>query len=131
MRTQITRYEQQMFMSYQITHYKEESLIPDSCPPLLHVKTCISILIHDKETYFTFRDCNETLCAMVKVIRCVYDYQLKVPAVDVVYCVSQKKAVVENWLNFLVFAEVSSVNHINTIKHFDKYFFYFSKRTIS
>ena len=130
LKTQTTRYEELKFMSHQITPYEEEPLILDSYPILLHVKTCISVLLRDKETYFTFRDRDKTLCAMVKVIRRVYDYQLKVPAVDIVYCVSQKKAVVKKWLNFLVLAEISNVNNIDAIKYFDKFFYYFSKRTI-
>ena len=105
----------------------QESLT--SCPPLVELKNLISMIIRDKQVYFTCEDEDSLLCGMVVVINHVFDYQLKAPAVDLLYCVTKNQSTIQKWRKFLVPFE-SNVAKTGTIKLLKRTFEYFSRRTV-
>ena len=99
------------------------------CPPLPNLKNCINMFMQVKEEYFTFSDPSDSLFAMVMIVKRVFDYQLKAPAIDLVYCVTTAKTTVQKWLKFSSCVNTYEINH-DTIQLMDKTFQYFSGRTI-
>ena len=103
---------------------------PLSCPPLTGLKNWISIMMNEnKLTYFTFMDECDTLCAFVMVINRVYDYELKAPAIDLLYLITSNNASLQRWNRFRS-NDLAHETRRSTIQLMEKTFLYFSKRTI-
>lgn len=100
-----------------------------SCPPLPDLKNCINIMMQEEKEYFTFADPTDSLFAMVMVVNRVFDYQLKAPAIDLVFCVTTAKTTFQKWVKYSSCVNVHEINQ-DTIKLMDKTFQYFSRRTI-
>ena len=102
---------------------------PPLCPPLPDLKNCMNMFMQEKKKYFTFSDSSESLFAMVMIVKRAFDYQLKAPAIDLVYCVTTAKTTTQKWAKFSSCAGAYTINH-DTIQLMDKTFQYFSRRTI-
>lgn len=101
-----------------------------TCQPLPDLKNSFNMMMQVvDQTYFTFSDHNETLCAMVMIINRVLDYQLKTPAIDLLYCITSNKSVFRKWAQYTSYASAYEINH-DTIELMDKIFLCFSRRTI-
>ena len=102
-----------------------------SRPPLPDLKNCLIIMMQAKETvYFSYLDPSESLCVMVMIVNRKFDYQLKAPAIDLIYYVTTTEATIRKFAKFSSYcADVYEVS-CNTIELMDKTFQYFSRRTI-
>ena len=110
---------------------EEQTLLTDVtfCPPLPDLKDCINMMMQEEKEYFTFADPTDSLYAMVMIVNRVFDYQLKAPAIDLVFCVTTVKKNLQKWTNFSSCANACEIN-CDTIQLMDKTFQYFSRRTI-
>ena len=102
---------------------------PLLCPPLPLLKDCINIMMKEKKDYFAFSDPSDSIFAMVVILKRVFDYQLKAPAIDLVYCVTTSKIIAQKWGRFSSCVETYKITH-DAIQLMDKTFQYFSRRTI-
>lgn len=76
------------YVDFEVMQLKSQA----TCPPLPDLKNSLNVMMQDVEqTYFAFSDHNNSLCAMVMIINRVLDYQLKTPAIDLVYCISTRE----------------------------------------
>ena len=101
------------------------------CSPLTDLKNTINIMMQTKdETYFAFADSKNSLFGMVMVINRAFDYQVKAPAIDLIYRVTTEESVMRKWMRFTSNPSVMEIMR-STIELMDKVFLYFSKRTIS
>ena len=99
---------------------------PANCPSL-HLTNIMMQEVEQK--YFAFADQNNKLCAMVMVINRVLDYQLKTPAIDLMYCVTTSESIIRKWAKYTLCALACDTNH-DTIVLMDKAFLYFSRQTV-
>ena len=99
--------------------------------PLTDLKDIINSMMQVKdETYFVLTDTKSCLFGMVIVINRVFDYQVKAPAIDLIYRVTTEESAMKKWMRFA--PNPSSVEIMrSTIELMDKVFLYFSKRTVS
>ena len=98
---------------------------------LADLKTLINMMMQEEEMYFCIVDQSRSVYAMILILNRVFDYQLKVPAIDLIYCVSSDSLIVQKWSIFtapeLAIAECMH----STIELLEKVFLYYSKRTVS
>ena len=118
-------------MGMQISDYEQSLLLRanTSRPPLPDLKNCINMLMQEKKMFFTFVDPSNSLFAMMLIVNRVLDYQLKAPAIDLIYCVTTVKETVRKWAKFSLCDDVLEMSR-DTIQLIDKTFLYFSRRTL-
>ena len=97
---------------------------------LADLKNLINMMMQEEQIYFNIMDHSPSVYVMVLVLNRVFDYQLKVPAIDLIYCVTSDFVIVQKWSIFTAFDLAVESMH-STIELLEKVFMYFSKRTIS
>ena len=103
----------------------------DPCfPPLTILKQYIYTLMEETRTYYTYANPDESVFVMIIVINRVYNYQVKAPAIDLIYGVTTDNSVIRKWIEFTSNPFQLRIMH-SAIELMDKVFRYFSRRTIS